>query len=227
MFWCRRHNTVSKDEVYMITPVSPTFLKQEAKKLKKTQNLSMSEALDETSKKFGFSNYRHYLNCSEANLKQPKPAIEEILKSISSEQDIFKKLDIAISSIIKFKIPFHEQLDILKLFSRSNDADDSYDSDEKTICEKLKLAEDLRHKDYGVEPYLQFMCEKLSLMKDEIQTFLLNEFLTENDEDKIYDDIDPDHFITKKFSIRNTHTSMIAKSMVLSEQKSIEIKTLH
>ncbi len=48
----------------MIKQVSPTFLKQEAKKRKKSQGLSMSKALDKISKKFGFFNYKHYRNFS-------------------------------------------------------------------------------------------------------------------------------------------------------------------
>ncbi|HAT7045870.1 TPA: hypothetical protein ACGAPA_003357, partial [Legionella pneumophila] len=64
----------------MITPISPTYLKQKAKKLKKSDNLSMCVALDEVSKVYGFSNYRHYLNVFESNQKQSKNPILDYIE---------------------------------------------------------------------------------------------------------------------------------------------------
>lgn len=55
----------------MSNPVSPSFLKQEAKKLAKAQGLALSKAYDEVVKKYGFQNYRHYLNES----KKRSPSI--------------------------------------------------------------------------------------------------------------------------------------------------------
>lgn len=187
--------------------VSPSFLKQKARQLKKEKSLSQSQALDEAARQLGFSNYKNYLNISEANKKQSKPPIAVLLKNISSEKDMFKKMDLAISSIINFKIPFHDQLDILKLFQHSDDFDGSYDSDTQAVCEKLKLSEDLRYKVYGVQPCLQFVCEKLNLMKDEIQSYLLKELLTDDDSGGIHDihpEIDSaDDVITKEFSLKD------------------------
>lgn len=71
---------MSANEVYMITPISPTYLKQKAKKLKKSDNLSMCVALDEVSKVYGFSNYRHYLNVFESNQKQSKNPILDYIE---------------------------------------------------------------------------------------------------------------------------------------------------
>lgn len=116
----------------MITPVSPTFLKQEAKKLKKSQGLLMSKALDEVSKNYGFSNYRHYLNVYESNLEQLNFSKEVFLKSISSEKDTLKKINLVVSFVRNFKTPFRESFDILVQLKRSKAAVQS-------ICKELNL----------------------------------------------------------------------------------------
>ncbi len=185
--------------------VSPSFLKQKARQLKREKSLSQSQALDEAAQQFGFSNYKNYLNVLEANLKQSKPAKEVLLKQIASEKNIYKKMDLAISSIFNSKIPFPEQLDILQLFQDSDDSDDDYDSEKQAICEKLILSEDLRYKDYGVQPCLQFVCEKLNLMKDEIQSYFLNSANTDEGKDDLHDldpeILDTDHFIAREASV--------------------------
>lgn len=71
----------------MITPVSPRYLKQVAKKLKKSVGLSMSKALDEVSKNHGFSNYRHYLNVFESNLNQSKDSILKYIEHFKLQAD--------------------------------------------------------------------------------------------------------------------------------------------
>ncbi|MFA6236227.1 MAG: hypothetical protein WC635_02780 [Bacteriovorax sp.] len=65
----------------MITPVSPSFLKQEAKKLSKNQGIPLSKAYDEAAKKFGYHNYKHYLN--ESKRRIPMAALPKILKKDS------------------------------------------------------------------------------------------------------------------------------------------------
>ncbi|ARG98265.1 hypothetical protein [Legionella micdadei] len=116
----------------MITPVSPTYLKQEAKKLKKSHGLLMSNALDEISKKYGFSNYRHYLNIYESNLKQSRSTKEILLKNISLEKDMTKRVELAIQFIQSVKIPLRDLLDILEQFQHSAKAI-------QMICKKLNV----------------------------------------------------------------------------------------
>jgi hypothetical protein len=152
----------------MITPVSPTFLKQEAKKIKKNQGLSMSKALDEVSKKYGFSNYRHYLNVYELNRTQSTSSKEVLLNTLSLEKDIVKKMEMVISFIKDFKIPFRDVLEILKSFHNSEEA-------------------------------IQAICERLNLMKNEIQTFLFNDFLTDEGQSDI--NLRAPNFIAKEVSI--------------------------
>ncbi|HHT9690318.1 TPA: hypothetical protein ACT9A8_000241 [Legionella pneumophila] len=152
----------------MNTPVSPTFLKQEAKKLKKSQGLQMSKALDEVSKKYGFSNYRHYLNVYESNLKQAQLTKEDLFKKISLEKDMSKKMELAISFIKESKIPFRDLLDVLKQFQHSEKA-------------------------------IQTICKKLNIMKKEIQSFMLNDFLTEEGQYEI--NLSAPNFVAKEISI--------------------------
>jgi len=45
-------------------PVSPSFLKQRATKLKREKSIKQTEALDIIAKEYGYENYRHYTNIS-------------------------------------------------------------------------------------------------------------------------------------------------------------------
>jgi hypothetical protein len=127
----------------MVTLVSPRFLKQEAKKLKKSLGISHHEALDEISKKYGFYNYRHFLNV----LEKSKPAKKVDFKKSSSKNVTSKKIQFEIPLFQNPEMTFHEKLEILKLIQHSD--------------------------------HTQAMCEKWNLMKDEMQSALFNEFLTE------------------------------------------------
>ncbi|HGK7609086.1 TPA: hypothetical protein ACJ6J3_00090 [Legionella pneumophila] len=169
----------------MITPVSPIYLKQEAKKLKKIQGLSMGKALDEVSKKLGFSNYRHYLNVYESNLKEPAPSKEALLKMISSERDMLKKMKIATSFIQQFKTPFRDVLNIINQFQHSRKA-------------------------------VQSICGKLNLMKKEIQSFLLNDFLSEEGQDEI--NFRAPYFIAKKIFISHLDYEINANALNVNGQ---------
>lgn len=130
--------------------VSPSFLKQKARQLKKEKSLSQNQALNEAAKELGYSNYKHYLNMLETGRNHK----ELHLKNISSEKDMSKKMELAILFIQSFKITFHEKLDILKLFQHSD--------------------------------VIQVLCEKLDFMKNDIQSCLLNDFLTDEGKDEIH-----------------------------------------
>jgi hypothetical protein len=117
--------------------VSISFLKQKARQLKKEKSLSQSEALNEASKQLGYSNYKNYLNVRKANREQSTGSKEVLLRNISSENDVSKKVDLAISFIQKSKIPFRNLLDVLKLFKYSKEALNS-------VCEKTTLKEELQ-----------------------------------------------------------------------------------
>lgn len=108
----------------MITLVSPSFLKQEAKKLKQSLGISHHEALDRASNKYGFSNFRHFLNF----LEKSKPVKDVLFKKISLNNDMPK---IEISHLENSQISFEEQLDILKLYQNSDDI--------QSTCKKWNL----------------------------------------------------------------------------------------
>lgn len=145
-----------------------SFLKQRAKQLKKEKSLSQSQALNEAAKELGYSNYKNYLNLLEANRKQSKSSKEVILKNISSEDDMRKKMELAISFIQKYEIPIQDLLDILKLFQDSGD--------------------------------MQFVCEQSNL-KDKIQLFFFNDFLTDKGKSEIQ--MHDPYYVAKDISLNN------------------------
>lgn len=165
--------------------VSPTFLSQRARQLKKEKSLSQHQAYDEAARELGYANYKNYLNILEANSKHKKV----LLKNVYSEKDMFKKVDLAVAFIQNFKIPFHEQLDILKLFQNSEE-------DAQFVYEKLNLSSGLHDL---IQPWLQLVCEKLNFMKDEIQSHLFEDFLLGEGKDELHD-LHP-YFVAKEVSI--------------------------
>ncbi len=152
----------SKREVNMKSIISPSFLKQKARQLKKEKSINQHQALDEAAKLYGFSNYKHYLNVLEMVSKRKVAHF----KNISFEKDLFKKIELTVNYIHNFKMPFHEQLEVIQLF----------------------------HDPAAV----QSLCEKLGLMKGEIEQFLFNDFLT--DEGKYEITFRAPHFIAKKLA---------------------------
>lgn len=125
-------NSLMSNEVYMITPVSPRFLKQQARILKKSNNLILAKALDEVSKNYGFSNYRHFINVYKSNQKRSKISIEVFLERLLLEHDSSNKLTLAMSYIQSAKCHFSDLLEILKQFQHSS-------KDLQTICEQQSL----------------------------------------------------------------------------------------
>lgn len=110
----------------MIIRVSPNFLKQKAKKLKKILGISHHEALDEVSKRFGFSNFKHYLNFS----KKIYPNDNFIIKEPSAKIEDYKIL-LGIPDQQGSDLSFSEQLEILKLYKHSDDF--------QSTCQKWEL----------------------------------------------------------------------------------------
>src|ERR1700690_4158220 len=117
--------------------VAPSFLKQIARKLKREKSLSQSQPLDEAARLYCFSNYKNYLNDLKANREQSKFNKENLLKDISSEMDISKKVLLAISFLQKFKTPFQDSLRVLKQFESSEEALQS-------VCRCLNLKDEIQ-----------------------------------------------------------------------------------
>src|SRR5579872_6745088 len=102
--------------------VSPSFLKQIARKLKREKSLGHSQALNDAAKLYGYSNYKNYLNASKANREHSEFEKVNLFKDISSEMDLSKKVLLAISFLQKFKTPFQDSLRVLKQFESSEEA---------------------------------------------------------------------------------------------------------
>ncbi len=109
--------------------VTPTFLKQKARQLKKEKSISWHQALEETAIQYGFSNYKQFLNDWESN-QQPKSqsAIEALLRKLSSEKEMAKKLELAIPFVQNNKMSFPEMFDVFERFRESGEA-------VQTVCE--------------------------------------------------------------------------------------------
>lgn len=178
-------NSLMSNEVYMITPVSLRFLKQQARKLKKSNNLILAKALDEVSKNYGFSNYRHYINVYKSNQKRSRISIAVFLDNLSLEHDSSKKIPLAISYIQSAKLHFKDLLEILKQFQHS-------DND------------------------LQAICEQQSLMQNEIQSFLFEDFLAGEGEYEL--NFRSPHTKAKQISLSNL-TYEIDEGMLVVEGK--------
>lgn len=167
--------------------VSPTFLRQRARQLKKEKSLSQHQAYDKAARELGYASYKNYRNILATTPKDK----EALLRNIYSEKDLFKKVELAVAFIQNFKIPFHEQLDILKLFQDSEE-------DAQFVYEKLNLSSGLHDL---IHPWLQFVCERLNFMKDEIQSYLLEDFLMGEGKDELL----------------NRYPYLIAKEVLISE----------
>lgn len=167
----------------MITIVSPTFLKQEAKKLKKSLCISHHKALDETSKKFGFANFRHFLNFYE------KSKSNEVNKKFSCKESSLIIQPKALSHQDS-KMSFHEQLEILNLYQHTDD--------------------------------IQSTCKKWNLMKDEIQSALFNEFLTEVGEYEIQ--FRHPYFIAKEISLNELEYEIKGDMLCIDGEYDLSIK---
>lgn len=132
--------------------VSPSFLKQRARQLKREKSLSQNQALNEAARELGYSNYKNYLNILETNQRQIMSPIELLLKDISTNDDITTKVDLAAAFIKNNLIPFNDLVYILKSFQHLETL--------KSVCEKANL-------------------------KADIQTVVLNDFLTEDGKNEI------------------------------------------
>lgn len=117
--------------------VSPSYIKQVAKKLKKDKGISHTEALEEAVKLHGYSNYKHYLNELETNRDFSNPATAEVLKSISIEKDHSKRVDLAVTFLHKGKMPFKDILEVLSQFQKSK-------KDIQYLCDQSILEGEIR-----------------------------------------------------------------------------------
>ncbi len=151
--------------------VSPSFLKQKARQLKKEKSISQHQALEEASKMLGFSNYRNYLNLLESNAPKPKPATEEQIEALRlDKEDIaLKRAHSLIAETEKSKTQLHELLENLKAVENS-------EADVQAFCEKspalnkyLELnffSDFLRDEECEIEDFAPYHIAKLVTLKN-------------------------------------------------------------
>lgn len=109
--------------------ITPTFLKQKARQLKKEKSISLHQALDETAVQYGFANYKHFLNEWESNQRpESKSDIDALLKRVSSEKEMSRKLEVAIPFVQNNRMSFPDMFTLFEQFRQSADA-------VQTICE--------------------------------------------------------------------------------------------
>lgn len=118
------------------SPVLLSFVKQRARQLKKEKSLSHSQALDESAKELGYSNYRNYLNLLEAENNKPCSDRNFALRKLSAENDMSKKARLAMRFIQNPEASFQDLFDILKLFQNSK-------KHVQLICEKSNLINEI------------------------------------------------------------------------------------
>lgn len=122
-----------------------SFLKQRARQLKKEKALSSHQALNEASRELGYCNYKNYLNLLEAERRQYKSPKNVLLQKMSAENNMSKKVGLAIPFIQSPETPFQDSLDILKLFQYS-------EKDLQFVCEKSNLRNEIQQ--YWFDDYL-------------------------------------------------------------------------
>lgn len=144
--------------------VSPSYIKQQAKKIKKEKGISHTEALEEAVKLHGYSNYKHYLNDLKTNRDISNPALEEILKSISLEKEQSEKVDLAVSFFHTGKIPIQDMLEVLKQFQKSK-------RDVQYLCDQSTLEGEIR----------RFLLNYFLESKEDVQALpLMEHFVAKN-----------------------------------------------
>ncbi|OYZ11981.1 MAG: hypothetical protein B7Y39_18915 [Bdellovibrio sp. 28-41-41] len=169
------------------SPVSPSFLKQRARQIKKEKSLTQHQALDEAAKELGHSNYKNFLNILDMGQPQPKPATEDQMQALwLDKQKVMTKKLYAVQPLFEnFKIPFHD------LFNTLNENKNSKDT-VQSICEKSALKEylelyflidALRDEEGEIDDYTPYHVAKKASLKNVIYKFKKGKIFVEGEYD--------------------------------------------
>ncbi|MBL7544120.1 MAG: hypothetical protein JNL11_09900 [Bdellovibrionaceae bacterium] len=101
------------------SPVSPSFIKQRARQIKKEKSLSQRQALDEASIESGYPNYQNYLNT--LKMSEPQPATAEQIHELwlDKQKEMTKKLYAVLPLFENFKIPINSHPRLARADSES------------------------------------------------------------------------------------------------------------
>lgn len=167
-------------------------LKNRAKELRKENpTLKLYQARDAAAKEFGYANFKNYQTASKVDITQYKSALEIILKNISLEDDISKKIELSILFLKNHGTPFRDSLNILKHLQ-------------------------------DAEADIQGVCDKLNLMKNELQDYLLDDFLSDDGQSEIEQFYQ--YYRAKDITISNLVYSISKNELYIDGEYSLIIK---
>jgi hypothetical protein len=169
------------------SPVSPSFLKQRARQIKKEKSLTQHQALDEAAKELGHSNYKNFLNILDMGQPQPKPATEDQMQALwlDKQKEMTKKLYSILPLFENFKISFQDLFNSLNEIKKSKNTVQS-------ICEKSALKEylelyfliyALRDEEGEVDDYMPYHIAKKASLKNVIYKFKKDKIFVEGEYD--------------------------------------------
>ncbi len=169
--------------------VSPSFLKQKARQLKKEKSLSQHEALNEASKQLGYTNYKHYLNYLESSVPEPRQATEGDMHALwlDKKEEMSKRLFSVEPLFENFKISFPD------LFNSLREKRESKVS-VQSICEKSALKEylelyflidALRDDEGDIDDYTPYHIARTASLKNLIYKFKKDKIFVEGEYDLV------------------------------------------
>jgi len=150
--------------------VSPSFLKQKARQLKKEKSLSQHQALDEASKQLGYTNYKNYLNISEIDFPRPRPATAADIHALwlDKQKEMTKRLYAAQPLFDNFEISFQDLFSSLKENKKSKTTVQSI-CEESPLREYLELyflIDALRDEEGEIDDYTPYHIAKKATLKN-------------------------------------------------------------
>lgn len=168
--------------------ITPTFLKQKAKQLKKEKSISLHQAREEMAVQYGFDNYRHFLNEWEANQKpKSQSEIDALLRKLSLEKDMTKKIELAIPFLQNNKMSFPDMFNVFEEFRSSAEA-------VQAVCENSFFLDHVVSK---------MMLEYFRVSREDVQALPLKEhFIAKN---VVVEDLECE-LITERLNVKGLYT---------------------
>lgn len=169
------------------SPVTPSYLKQVAKKIKKEKDISHHQALDEAAMQLGHSNYKNYLNALEEHRPKPQPATEEQIEALrlDKQNEVMKRLNQVVPLFENFTMPFQDLLSSLNQSRHSkNEVQLICDnSGLKKYLELYFLIESLRDEEGEIDDYAIYHIPKTVELKNLVYKFKKDRILVEGEYD--------------------------------------------
>ena len=101
--------------------VSRSFIRQLTRQIKRDERLSQAKAQDKAVQKYGFANYRHYLNHCEKNETARLIERNEVVNSLKFTSDDSQKLGIALKYVRSRTVSIHDLVLLLRHIKSRSD----------------------------------------------------------------------------------------------------------